>query len=262
LPGLVESIHRRKEIVAILTVLVPLGALIVSVAEQPRYEATASVLVQPREEAGVSPTEVIELAEAPKVEQRTAEERGGTSPFFVSDRVAVEGSDASDLFTIEASSGNPRYAARLANTYAEEFVEYTAELGDSFPARAKVFERAAPPKSPASPKTVRNTLLGLGTGLLLGIVVALLWGRLDRGARREAARPVQAATATAMPDGPIELNDVTYEQLRALNLSTTQARRLLTYRERRGGFRSVNEIDDVPGFPENLRRELKRRVSV
>ena len=56
-----------------------------------------------------------------------------------------------------------------------------------------------------------------------------------------------------LPDGPVDLNEVTYEELRALDLSTTQAKRLLAYRERQGGFSSVDDIDDVPGFPDELR---------
>jgi DNA uptake protein ComE-like DNA-binding protein len=42
----------------------------------------------------------------------------------------------------------------------------------------------------------------------------------------------------------------------------TQARRLLAYRDRRGGFSSLSDIDEVPGFPEYVREDLKRRVSL
>jgi DNA uptake protein ComE-like DNA-binding protein len=55
---------------------------------------------------------------------------------------------------------------------------------------------------------------------------------------------------------------VTYEELRALDLSITQAKRLIAYRERRGGFGSLDDIDDVPGFPDDVLEELKQRSSV
>jgi capsular exopolysaccharide synthesis family protein len=49
---------------------------------------------------------------------------------------------------------------------------------------AQVGEEAAVPSSPSSPKTSRNTILGLVFGLLLGLAVALLLERFDRRIRR------------------------------------------------------------------------------
>ena len=62
----------------------------------------------------------------------------------------------------------------------------------------------------------------------------------------------RAACRAAAPGGTINLNTVTFEQLRAENLSVTQATRLLAHRERLGRFGSVDELDQVPGFPEDV----------
>jgi len=86
--------------------------------------------------------------------------------------------------------------------------------------------------------------------------------RSRREPRQPRATPVEPPPSVPLPDGPVDVNQVTYEELRALELSTTQAKRLLAYRERRGGFDSIDEIDDVPGFPDQLREELKRRINV
>jgi DNA uptake protein ComE-like DNA-binding protein len=59
--------------------------------------------------------------------------------------------------------------------------------------------------------------------------------------------------------GSINLNTVTFEQLRQENLSVTQATRLLAHRERLGRFGSVDELDQVPGFPQEVLDDLKRR---
>jgi competence ComEA-like helix-hairpin-helix protein len=64
------------------------------------------------------------------------------------------------------------------------------------------------------------------------------------------------------PAGTINLNTVTFEQLRANNLSVTQATRILAYRERMGGFNSVDDLDEVPGFPVDFLVEFKTRVTV
>lgn len=60
----------------------------------------------------------------------------------------------------------------------------------------------------------------------------------------------------------MDLNAVTFEQLREQNLSVTQATRLLAHRERLGGFKSLDDLDQVAGFPQELLDELKSRSTV
>jgi competence protein ComEA len=60
----------------------------------------------------------------------------------------------------------------------------------------------------------------------------------------------------------INLNTITFEQLREQNLSVTQATRLLAHRERLGGFKSVDDLDQVAGFPVELVDDLKTRSTV
>jgi competence protein ComEA len=60
----------------------------------------------------------------------------------------------------------------------------------------------------------------------------------------------------------INLNSVTFEQLRSQNLSVTQATRLLAHRERLGGFSTVDDLDQVAGLPPDVLADLKSRVTV
>ena len=62
--------------------------------------------------------------------------------------------------------------------------------------------------------------------------------------------------------GTINLNTVTFEQLRQESLSVTQATRLLALRERLGRFESVDDLNQVPGFPQEVLEDLKRRSTV
>jgi DNA uptake protein ComE-like DNA-binding protein len=55
---------------------------------------------------------------------------------------------------------------------------------------------------------------------------------------------------------------VTFEQLRQQNLSVTQATRLLAHRERLGRFGSLDDLDQIPGFPKEILDDLKGRSSV
>jgi hypothetical protein len=103
---------------------------------------------------------------------------------------------------------------------------------------------------------------------------------LSRGAlRRSAARRAPARRAAygsveprpgtpsrngprAVRNGRIDLNQASFADLRSLNLSVTQSRRVLAYRERIGGYESIEELDDVPGFPSDVRERVKRQVTV
>jgi capsular polysaccharide biosynthesis protein len=295
LAGLLEAIRRRPELVALCTLIVPAIVLVVSLLEQPTYEATATIQVPAGEApAGGSP---LELAGSDEVASETAE-RVGVDPARVSDAVAVEVGDAPDEYTVEASAKTPNLAARLASGFADELVDASGGGNDG----AEALEAAEAPDEPVSPRTVPNTLIGLGAGLLLGVVAALVTnareGRVPEPERRDEteltdeteptdeadeAEVVDAGTVpigvartrrsppppqadrgvpSPEPDGPVDLNEVTYEELRALDLTMTQARRLLAYRDRRGGFSSLSDIDEVPGFPAYVREDLKRRVSL
>jgi competence protein ComEA len=77
-----------------------------------------------------------------------------------------------------------------------------------------------------------------------------------------APDPPPAAGAPPAPGASIDLNAVTFEQLRQQGLSVTQATRLLAHRERLGRFQSVEDLDQVAGFPDELREDLKRRSTV
>ena len=93
-------------------------------------------------------------------------------------------------------------------------------------------------------------------------------GARASGARRgvDAARLQPGAAADARPrlrsTATIDLNSVTFEQLRSQNLSVTQATRLLAHRERLGGFSSVDDLDQVAGFPPDLLADLKSRATL
>jgi hypothetical protein len=93
-------------------------------------------------------------------------------------------------------------------------------------------------------------------------------------APRRAAPRVASGRATAKAvapgrdgrrgatDGRLNLNQATFAELRSLNLSVTQSRRLLAYGKRFGGYESIEELDVVPGFPKDVRERLKRQVIV
>jgi hypothetical protein len=62
------------------------------------------------------------------------------------------------------------------------------------------------------------------------------------------------------PDGPPALSTASFEELRELGLSVTQAMRVFQYREQNGGFTDLDELDSLPGFPPDLLEQIKQSV--
>ena len=58
------------------------------------------------------------------------------------------------------------------------------------------------------------------------------------------------------------MNEATYDDLRRLKLSVTQTGRVLDYRETVGGFKSLDQLDEIVGFPRDMLAELKRKLTL
>src|SRR5206468_6937735 len=84
------------------------------------------------------------------------------------------------------------------------------------------------------------------------------------------AAPAGSATSgsggsggSADPSGLVSLNSATQAELEALpGIGPSLAGAIITERERRGGFRSVNELRDVRGIGEKRFADLKDKVTI
>jgi DNA uptake protein ComE-like DNA-binding protein len=56
---------------------------------------------------------------------------------------------------------------------------------------------------------------------------------------------------------PVDVNSASFEALRSLGFSATQAKRFIAERDRLGGFRSIDQVDRLPGFPRQLKSWLR-----
>jgi DNA uptake protein ComE-like DNA-binding protein len=60
----------------------------------------------------------------------------------------------------------------------------------------------------------------------------------------------------------LDLNGATFEDLRDLGLSVTQSARVIAYRDTRGGYESLDELDEVPGLPKGIRKGLRAQLTL
>jgi DNA uptake protein ComE-like DNA-binding protein len=61
------------------------------------------------------------------------------------------------------------------------------------------------------------------------------------------------------PEGMLSLTHASFEELREIGMSVTQAKRVIRFREERD-FRSVDDLDGLPGFPQAFLGEIKDRL--
>jgi len=95
-------------------------------------------------------------------------------------------------------------------------------------------------------------------------------GSAERAAQKALSMAAKRGSTPATPgsriaptqEGPVSLASATFDDLRALGLSVTQAKRVLNFRERLDGFDSVDDLNHVPGFPKSILSELKSQVTL
>ena len=71
--------------------------------------------------------------------------------------------------------------------------------------------------------------------------------------RRALAKPVDKDRGN--------INALGYQDLREMGLDVKESSRLLAIRDLRGGFRSIDELDEIRDLPASLMVELKARLS-
>jgi competence protein ComEA len=72
-----------------------------------------------------------------------------------------------------------------------------------------------------------------------------------------------SATVGSAGAGPLNINSATAAELESLpGVGPVLAQRIVDYRDEHGGFRTVDELRDVPGIGDTTFRELESRVTV
>lgn len=137
-------IARHKLVVALCALLTPLLALVYSLDQHPKYEASASVLVAAGSAGsilsdipGVAPTTDpkrlaathVSLARLPIVAQRTVDAAGvSESAGAFLGRSTVSAETDTDLLRFGVTDDDAERATRLATAYAQQFTRYRNEL--------------------------------------------------------------------------------------------------------------------------------------
>lgn len=229
-------LRERWWVVAATTVACIVAALAVSLPQAKEYEASASLLFrnpgfstalfgssvfEPSLDPARESTTNLQLLQSREVARAVADELGlDTDPDDLLDQVEAEERTNSDVVDVKVRDEDPRLAARLADQFVAQYVQFRQEsdrrkiaeaqqlietrivdlppdavaerdqLEDALQrlvaleavqtGNAEVVERAQVPTVAASPQTRRDVGVALIFGLGLGLMIALLLDMLDR----------------------------------------------------------------------------------
>lgn len=209
LEDFLRILARRWWLVAFSCVAVAAIAVGYSLTQRQQYTASASLLfrdpgfdqklfgtsffvpsIDPVREAATNST----LVSLPTIANRTASAlRSGLTPADVAKKVSVKSSGQADVDTVSATDQSPSEAARLANTYAQQYVLFRqqADRNKIVAAQRLVQSKLASQSLAALPKPERNQLESLDGQLR--VLAALQTGNA------ELVQPARVPSSPSLP---------------------------------------------------------------
>lgn len=185
-------LRRRLWVIALVMILCVGVAVGVSLLLTPTYEASIKILVGQKQGITDTPADVSGLQQLTETMAETIASRPvadavikqldlKVSPKTFLDR-KLDASPIGESLLVEVNyrDSDPERAKRVANTVGEVFSKRISEYSSGNNAiTATVWEEAVTPEKPISPDPVRNGLLALMLGVILGVGLAFLLEYLD-----------------------------------------------------------------------------------
>jgi len=183
----------------VIVVLVLAGVVLgFSLVQTPKYEASAKVLVSPKQGGHATLSDdVTGLQQLIQTLTEGADTRFTadavierlnleTTPQRLLDNLEAQQIPETQYIQVSYEDPSPQRARLIANTYGEVLSELISEgkLG-SYVVRAEVFDRATTPTDPSSPNIKLNVFMALVVGVALGIALAFVLESLGVGTDRK-----------------------------------------------------------------------------
>src|SRR5215207_249919 len=185
-------IRRRLWVISVVAVVLAGAAVGFSMAQTPVYEASIKILVG--QESGITQDPNYAMG----LQQLTQTMVGGvssrpvakavirqenlqmTSQEFLGEHLSAEQEPNTQWIQVHYTDSSPERAQRVANAVGDVFSKQVSEVSPNANAiTATVWERAVVPDAPVTPNPVRNGLLALALGLIIGVGLAFLLENLD-----------------------------------------------------------------------------------
>jgi len=194
LKDLLQIFRRRLWVVVIMTVVVVGSAVGFSLVQKPVYVASTKLLLGQKSEQEpqanlmgsveglqqLTHTVATAVDSRPVAEDVIQEHNLRMDSQQLLDNLTVEQIEDTQFLLLSYRDANPERAREIVDDVSDESTRRIVEAnatGNSV--TITVWEYAAIPTSPISPNPIRNGLLALGLGLMLGIGLAFLLEYLD-----------------------------------------------------------------------------------
>lgn len=205
--GLHDYLRLLRRNLILLIVMVDLGlglAIAYSLIRPPTYAATAELFVSTQQatngqdlsQGGNYAQQVVKnyasVATTPYVLEPVIKQLGlHTTAARLKDEVAVDAPSSLTMIEITVSDGSAVRSADIANAVSSSLTRAVPVLspsgaGQTSPVKIKLVTPAVVPDTPASPNLPLNLGIGLLTGLILGLAIAVIRDVLDTRVRSEA----------------------------------------------------------------------------
>ncbi len=201
---------RRLWVILLVAAVLAGSAVGFSFLQTPTYEASIKILVGQEQEGGapnnlgsdvqglqqITQTMAEAVSTRPVAEAVIQEQNLRTTPEDFLENLGVEQVASTQFIEVTYEDTSPEEARRITNTVGEVFSDQVSEISPSANAiTATVWEEAAVPDSPASPNLLRDGLLALVLGTMLGAGLAFLLEHLDDSWRS----PEEAERVSGVP---------------------------------------------------------------
>jgi capsular polysaccharide biosynthesis protein len=193
--ALLGTLWRHVWVIVLVTVLLAGVVLGFDLLRTPTYEATIKILVGQKQENSDIPSQLGSDVQGLQQLTQTMTEAVGTRPVALGvidklnlaqkpeeflGNLSAEQVAETQFIEVSYEDENPERAAQIANTVGAVFADQVAKVSPSANAiTVTVWEKAVPPDSPVSPNPLRDSLLALVLGSILGVGLALLLEQLD-----------------------------------------------------------------------------------
>src|SRR5215212_4033825 len=188
-------VARKRLWVILLVVAVVVGVAVgASLWQTPKYEASTKLLVGQKQGNGqdtnlggavtglqaLTQTMIIAINTRPVAEEAIRRLGLEMSPDELLNNLTIEQIESSQFIQLSYTDTDPQRAKQVVNTVGEESsARISAASATANNITATVYEKAIVPDTPVSPDLLRNCILAVVLGLMLGIGLALLMEYLD-----------------------------------------------------------------------------------